>query len=68
MSKFSTEEYLATLENNAGHINKNKLKSLSDQPDYGGFLKIEDRIFRVSAWINPKTKNISLRTREITEL
>ena len=68
MSKFTTEQYLKTLENNAGHININKNKFLDDQPDYGGFVKIEDKIYRVSAWMNSKTKNISFRLKEVTEL
>jgi len=68
MSKLTTEEYLERLDDNAGNLNRNFNKFKETSPDFGGFIKVENKVYRVSAWINPKSKNISMRILKHNEL
>lgn len=68
MSKLTTEEYLEYLGDNTGHVNKNPYKTLGAQPDYGGFLKVEGKIYKVAGWIKPKTKSLTIKITRYNEL
>jgi hypothetical protein len=42
--------YLKNLIESCGHLNKNKLKTEEKQPDFQGFIKIENKIYKLAAW------------------
>lgn len=62
-----TEKYFETLSNGSGHLNPYAVKTSDNSPEYGGYIKIDDKIYRVAAWIK-KSKNgvkrLSLAIRE----
>ena len=39
------------------------MKTTDKSPDYGGYIKIEDKIYRLSAWVKTKggKKSLSLK-------
>ena len=59
----TTQKYLETLLEGSGHLNKYPLKTNDKSPEYGGFIKIDDKIYRLSGWvkINKGRKSLSLR-------
>ena len=59
----TTKKYLETLLEGSGHLNKYPLKTNDKSPEYGGFIKIDDKIYRLSGWvkINKGRKSLSLR-------
>jgi hypothetical protein len=50
-----TKKYLEELWEGSGHLNQLPMKTTDKSPDYGGYIKIDDKIYRLSAWV--KTKN-----------
>lgn len=48
------DNYLESLLNGSGHLNKNKLKEKISQPDFIGYIKIENKIYQLSAWEKSK--------------
>jgi len=58
----TTKKYLKELQEGTGHLNPYSKKLNTDSPDYGGYIKIEDKIYRISAWIN--NKKISIKATE----
>lgn len=50
----NTETYLKKLKEGAGHLNPMPVKTSENAPDYGGFIKIENEIYRLSAWVKNK--------------
>ena len=61
-----TKKYLRGLLEGAGHLNKFPMKTTDKSPDYGGYIKINDKIYRLSAWIKTKggKKSLSLKAVE----
>jgi hypothetical protein len=56
--------YINSLSNNSGHINPVPEKFGAKNPDYNGYLKIDNTIFKVSGWVSENksgNKSISLR-------
>ena len=49
------KKYLEELLEGAGHLNQFPMKTTDKSPDYGGYIKIDDKIYRLSAWV--KTRN-----------
>jgi hypothetical protein len=62
----NTKKYLEELLEGSGHLNKFPMKTTDKSPDYGGYIKIEDKIYRLSAWVKTKggKKSLSLRAVE----
>ena len=60
------DKYLESLLNGSGHINKNKFKEKESQPDLIGYIKIENKIYRLSAWEKNKDGEVfySINTKE----
>ena len=48
------KKYLEELLEGAGHLNQFPMKTTDKSPDYGGYIKIEDKIYRLSAWVKTK--------------
>lgn len=49
--KYLTQEkYLSELIDGNGHITKNKFKTEKKQPDYQGYIKIDNKNYKLSAW------------------
>jgi hypothetical protein len=63
----NTEKYLQELLDGSGHLNSFPTKTNDKSPDLGGFIKIDDKIYRLSAWIKVKKgrKNLSLKATEV---
>ena len=57
----NTFTYLKTLLNTSGHMNINKLKSTENHPDYVGFIKLDNKIYKISGWFKNQKDTISLR-------
>ena len=57
------KKYLEELLEGAGHLNQFPMKTTDKSPDYGGYIKIEDKIYRLSAWVKTKggKKSLSLK-------
>jgi uncharacterized protein (DUF736 family) len=47
----NTEKYLNLLLDGSGHLNPNPNKKNDKHPDYGGYIKIENKPYRISAWV-----------------
>ena len=62
----NTKKYLEGLLEGSGHLNPFPMKTTDKSPDYGGYIKIEDKIYRLSAWIKTKggKKSLSLKAVE----
>ena len=62
----NTKKYLEELLEGSGHLNPFRMKTNDKSPDYGGYIKIDDKIYRVSAWVKNKggKKSISLKAVE----
>jgi hypothetical protein len=60
------KKYLEELLEGAGHLNQFPMKTTDKSPDYGGYIKIEDKIYRLSAWVKTKggKKSLSLKAIE----
>ena len=61
-----TKKYLEELLEGSGHLNQFPMKTTDKSPDYGGYIKIEDKIYRLSAWVKTKggKKSLSLKAIE----
>ena len=59
----NTKKYLEELLEGSGHLNTFPMKTTDKSPDYGGYIKIEDKIYRLSAWVKTKggKKSLSLK-------
>ena len=59
-------KYLEELLEGSGHLNQFPMKTTDKSPDYGGYIKIEDKIYRLSAWVKTKggKKSLSLKAIE----
>ena len=59
----NTKKYLEELLEGSGHLNQFPMKTTDKSPDYGGYIKIEDKIYRLSAWVKTKggKKSLSLK-------
>ena len=59
----NTKKYLEELLEGSGHLNLFPMKTTDKSPDYGGYIKIEDKIYRLSAWVKTKggKKSLSLK-------
>ena len=59
----NTKKYLEELLEGSGHLNPFPMKTTDKSPDHGGYIKIEDKIYRLSAWVKPKggKKSLSLK-------
>ena len=59
----NTKKYLEELLECSGHLNPFPMKTTDKSPDYGGYIKIEDKIYRLSAWVKTKggKKSLSLK-------
>jgi hypothetical protein len=62
----NTKNYLEELLEGAGHLNQFPMKTTDKSPDFGGYIKIEDKIYRISAWVKTKRgkKSLSLKAVE----
>ena len=62
----NTKKYLEELSEGSGHLNPFPMKTTDKSPDYGGYIKIEDKIYRLSAWVKTKggKKFLSLKAVE----
>lgn len=62
----NTQKYLESLLESSGHLNKYPKKFSDKHPDYGGYIKINDKIYRLSAWVKEKNgiKNLSIKATE----
>ncbi len=62
----NTKKYLEELLEGSGHLNQFPMKTTDKSPDYGGYIKIEDKIYRLSAWVKTKggKKSLSLKAVE----
>ena len=60
------KKYLEELLEGSGHLNQFPVKTTDKSPDYGGYIKIEDKIYRLSAWVKTKggKKSLSLKAIE----
>ena len=60
------KKYLEELLDGSGHLNQFPMKTTDKSPDYGGYIKIEDKIYRLSAWVKTKggKKSLSLKAVE----
>ena len=60
------KKYLEELLEGSGHLNQFPMKTTDKSPDYGGYIKIEDKIYRLSAWVKTKggKKSLSLKAIE----
>ena len=60
------KKYLKELLEGAGHLNPFPMKTTDKYPDYGGYIKIDDKIYRLSAWVKTKNgkKSLSLKAVE----
>jgi len=60
------KKYLEELLEGAGHLNQFPMKTNDKSPDYGGYIKIDDKIYRLSAWVKTKggKKSLSLKAVE----
>lgn len=47
----NTKKYLNALLDGAGHLNKFPVKTTENGPDYGGYIKIGNKTYRLSAWV-----------------
>jgi hypothetical protein len=61
----TTKSYLESLLDMSGHLNQFPNKSNDIAPDYGGYIKIDDKIYRLSAWIKSKNGKKSLSIKAI---
>ena len=61
-----TKKYLEELSEGSGHLNQFPMKTTDKSPDYGGYIKIEDKIYRLVAWVKTKggKKSLSLKAVE----
>lgn len=61
-----TKKYLEELLEGSGHLNQFPMKTKDKSPDYGGYIKIDDKIYRLSAWVKTKggKKSLSLNAVE----
>ena len=48
------EGYINNLWNNSGHLNAYENKINDNSPDYGGYIKINERPYRISGWVKQK--------------
>jgi len=64
----TTKKYLETLLNGAGHLNPNPNKKLNTHPDYLGYIKVEDKPFRISAWVKSTKDNKKFLSINLNEL
>ena len=57
------KKYLEELLEGSGHLNQFPMKTTDKSPDYGGYIKIDDKIYRLSAWVKTKggKKSLSLK-------
>ena len=57
------KNYLKSLIDGSGHLNQYPQKKSEKHPDYGGFIKVENKVYRISAWIKIKNdkKFLSLK-------
>ena len=63
----NTKKYLQELLDGSGHLNPNVNKLHEKSPDYGGYIKIGKKIYRLSAWVKEtKTgkKNVAIKAVE----
>ncbi len=63
----NTKKYLEELNEGSGHLNAFPMKTTDKSPDYGGYIKIEDKIYRLSAWVKTTKggkKSLSLKAVE----
>jgi hypothetical protein len=60
-------KYLKELLDGSGHLNKYPVKSNDKAPDYGGYVKIDNKIYRISAWVKFKNekKFLSIRVHDL---
>jgi len=60
------DKYLKTLLEGSGHLNQFPSKINEKGPDYGGYLKIDGKFYRISAWVKEKKgkKFLSIRAIE----
>ena len=63
----TTKKYLETLFEGSGHLNPYPTKINDNSPDYGGYIKIENKIYRISAWVKSKggKKSLSLKASDV---
>lgn len=64
----NTEKYLDDLSDNTGHLNANPYKMTDIQPDYTGFIKIENKIYKIAGWVKTGKsgqKMLSLKTTDL---
>ena len=63
-------KYLDTLLDGSGHLNPFPKKLSAKAPDYGGYVKIDDKIYKISAWVHSKGKRkfLSLRVFDFDEV
>ena len=62
----TTRKYLDELIDGSGHLNPYPMKIKDTSPDYGGYIKIDDKIYKVSAWVKSKgdRKSLALKATE----
>jgi hypothetical protein len=61
----NTNDYLDDLSNDNGHLNLNPFKKTEIHPDYTGFIKIENKIYKIAGWVKIRKdgqKNLALKT------
>ena len=46
----NTQEYLENLLEGSGHLNTFPLKTNEKSPNYGGYIKLDNKVYRLSAW------------------
>lgn len=66
----NTQRYIDSLFDGSGHINPNDKKTSEKAPDYGGFLKIDGKVYRISGWVKVNkagNKGLSIKLQELDE-
>lgn len=49
--KRTTEEYLEDLTDGTGHLNPLPGKLNDKSPDYSGYIKIDNKVYKLSGWV-----------------
>ena len=63
-------KYLKTLLEGSGHLNPYPIKTSDQSPDCGGYIKLNGKIYRLSAWekiTSTGKKSISLKAIEAND-
>ena len=63
------KKYIKTLLEGSGHLNAMPFRRTNNSPHYGGYVKIQGKIYRITAWdkSNADKKTFSLKVVESDE-